>query len=373
MFARVAAAAALSLAILGGTAHAHQASATFARLEATDDPARLRYEIKIAARDLFEALGLDSDREATGDEIRAGRDRLLEYLRQRIEFEADGRACATEAVAVEPEDRFARVELMVVCPAPVRVLALEYQLFFDLDPRHIGFVSVGGGTSQLTAPDDTRLVWEIGGEAPSGLGGFVASGVDHIIYGLDHILFLVSLLLMAVVVRGGGGGGTAAERPVRNAVTYTAAIVTSFTLAHSITLIGAALGWFELPRRLVESVIAASIVFVAVDNAVRIDPPRRALVTFAFGLIHGLGFASMLRPLLPPSDVVLPLLAFNVGVELGQLGLVILALPVLYLVVRLIGADRYRRVVLPAGAIGLGGLGLIWFIERAFEVVILGL
>jgi hypothetical protein len=372
----VAAAAVAAVTALGaGAAHAHQASATFARLEPTPDPARLRYEIRIAARDLYEALDLDSDREATADEIRRGARVITAYVTDRLEFDAAGAVCKTEPVAVEPVEqgqRFARVELSVVCPGPIRTIGLEYDLFFDLDRRHIGFVSVGRGTFQLTAPDDTRLEWDIGGEVDSGLGGFVVSGVWHILDGLDHILFLMSLLLMAVVVRTGGGGGVAA-RPVRQAISYTGGIVTSFTVAHSFTLIGAALGWFELPSRLVESLIAASIVFVAVDNAIRLDPPRRYLVTFCFGLVHGLGFASMLRPLLPPSEVVMPLLAFNVGVELGQLGIVLVAMPLLYLAIRALGPARYRRVVLPLGAVVLGGLGFIWLVERALRVTILGL
>jgi hypothetical protein len=373
--AAAAVAAAIVIALGAGAAHAHQASATFARIETTGDPTRLRYEIRIAARDLFEALRLDSDREATAEEIRAGGRRIAAYVSERIGFEADGAGCPTELVAVEPFEqgqRFARVELAVVCPAAIKTIALEYDLFFDLDRRHIGFVSVGKGTFQLSAPDDTRLEWDVGSDGPSGLGGFVVSGVEHILYGPDHILFLLSLLLMAVLVKSSGEGGVAV-RPVRQALAYTGWIVTSFTVAHSVTLIGAALGWFELPGRLVESLIAASIVFVAVDNAVRVDPPRRTLVTFTFGLVHGLGFASMLRPLLPPSEVVLPLLAFNVGVELGQLGLVLIALPILYIGIRLLGPVRYRRVVLPLGAVVLGGLGLIWLIERAFEVTILGL
>jgi hypothetical protein len=164
-----------------------------------------------------------------------------------------------------------------------------------------------------------------------------------------------------------------AVRPVRQAISYTGGIVTSFTIAHSFTLIGAALGWFELPSRLVESCIAASIVFVAIDNAIRLDPPRRYIVTFCFGLMHGLGFASMLRPLLPPTQVVLPLLAFNVGVELGQLGIVLVAMPILYGAIRALGAERYRRVVLPLGAVVLGGLGLIWLLERSLAIKILGL
>ena len=366
--------AALAALLIAAPARAHQASATFSHLEATDDPARVRYQIRIAARDLYEALALESDRPATAAEIRERSGRLLAYLGERISFEADGAPCRTEPVAVEPVEeaqRFARVELAVICPRAIGELALEYGLFHDLDPQHVGYVRVAGGTAQLTAPDDTRLVWQVGEPVPVGLGGFLVSGVEHIVFGLDHILFLLSLLLVAVVVR--QDGGRTGVRPLRAALVYTGAIVTSFTVAHSITLVGAALGWFELPGRLVESVIAASIVVVAIDNAVRIDPPHRTLVTFGFGLVHGLGFASMLRPLLPPDEVVLPLLMFNLGVELGQIAVVLVVMPLLYGAVRWAGAERYRRVVLPAGAVALGGLGAIWLVERAFDVVLLGL
>jgi hypothetical protein len=168
---------------------------------------------------------------------------------------------------------------------------------------------------------------------------------------------------MVVVTRSERGGWKL--RPARDGVIYTTTIVTSFTVAHSITLIAAALGWIELSSRLVESVIAASIIYVAVENVVRPDPPHRFLVTFAFGLIHGLGFASMLRPLLPPEDVVVPLLLFNIGVEIGQLAVVCLSLPALYGLARLISPEKYRRYVLVGGAIALGLAGLIWLVDRA--------
>ena len=351
----------------GGTARAHQASATYATLTVGDDPAAARYEIRIATTDLYEVLGVEGERDPTDAEVVAGRDRLLAYVTGRVEFEADGAPCRETPVSTDIIDdggHFARVVLTVTCPAPIRELALEYGLFYDLDPQHVGFVTVGDNpvAAQLTTPDDTRLVWRVGGEPPGSLIDFVPTGVRHILEGPDHILFLLSLLLVAVVGRG-----------PRAAALYTLGIVTSFTVAHSITLIAAALGWIELPRRLVESVIAASIVLVAVENALRAAPPHRRVVTFAFGLVHGLGFASVLRPLLPPEDVVLPLLAFNVGVELGQLGIVLVTLPLLLLAARALGEARYRRFVLPAGAILFGGLGAIWLIERAFDVVLLGL
>ena len=374
----LAAAACAAVALTAGarSAAAHQASATYARLETTADPAHLRYDILLAARDLYEALDLDIDREASAAEIAAGKSRLAAYLAERIHFEADGHVCRADLISietVEQSQRFARAVIDVACPGPIGQLAMDYDLFFDLDPRHIGFVAVAGSSTRLTAPDDTRLVWQVGKPGPSGLLGFVESGIEHILYGLDHILFLISLLLMAVVTRAGPGLAQPVVRPLREALGYAGAIVTSFTVAHSITLIGAALGWFELPGRLVESVIAGSILFVAVDNAIRLDPPRRYVITFLFGLVHGLGFASMLRPILPPEGVILPLLAFNVGVEIGQLGLVVVSLPLLYALIRAIGATRYRRRLLPGAAVVLGGIAFIWLLERSLDTVILGL
>jgi hydrogenase/urease accessory protein HupE len=288
-----------------------------------------------------------------------------------VDLESPGVECRLERRGVDvvaDQVRYARLALDLICPRPMVEIAVDYDLFFDLDPLHIGLLRVENRGFPLTEAA-SRFVWTIGEPPPSSLLAFLASGVDHIFFGPDHILFLVSLLLMAVITRGPGGWRL---RPVREGLAYTAIIVTSFTVAHSVTLIGAALGWFELPERLVESVIAASIVYVAVENVVRPDPPRRYLVTFVFGLIHGLGFASMLRPLLPPEGVVLPLLAFNVGVELGQLAIVAVAVPLLYLLARGLTADRYRRQALPVGGALLAAAGLLWLLERALDIAIIG-
>lgn len=357
-------AAAVAVIAIAGDAAAHQSSFTYGRLEIGPERETLVYELKLKSTDLYEALGLDRDRAATGAEIRAGAERLYRYVGERVGFELD-QDCDLERAPIAvtgATDRYAVLELRYRCPAPLSAVAVEYDLFFDLDPAHIGLLLVEGETYQLSLPDDTRFEWRAGQVISSG-AGFAASGVEHIIFGFDHILFLVALLLMAVITRSEKGGWKL--RPLRDGFAYTAAIVTSFTAAHSITLIAAALGWIELSSRLVESVIAASIVYVAVENVVRPDPPHRYLVTFAFGLIHGLGFASMLRPLLPPEDVIVPLLLFNLGVEVGQLAIVAAALPLLYGLGRLITAANYRRYVLAGSAVGLGLIGAVWLFERA--------
>lgn len=356
------AAAALASA---ATAHAHQSSFTYGRLDIDGDHRSVTYELKLKTTDLYEALGLNGDRDASDAEIRAGSDELHAYVAEHVELEIDpGCELEREPVTVEGgADRYAVVTRRYHCERPVTSIAIEYDLFFDLDANHIGLLLVDGDTYQLRQPDDTRFEWKRG-QVIASHTGFVISGIKHILEGPDHILFLVALLLMVVITRSERGGWKI--RPLREGVVYTTTIVTSFTVAHSITLIAAALGWIELSSRLVESVIAASIIYVAIENVVRPDPPRRFLVTFAFGLMHGLGFASMLRPLLPPEDVVAPLLLFNVGVEMGQLALVCLALPLLYGLARAISAVRYHRYVLTGGAAALGLIGAIWLVDRAF-------
>ena len=131
-------------------------------------------------------------------------------------------------------------------------------------------------------------------------------------------------------------------------------------------MIAASLGWLSLPSRLVESLIAFSILYTAIEDIVRPDVRWRFVLTFGFGLVHGLGFASVLQEMLPPDHVIAPLLGFNLGVEIGQLVIVVIALPLAWLVARELGAERYRRRVLPALAIVIAIVAVKWLIERVF-------
>ena len=146
-------------------------------------------------------------------------------------------------------------------------------------------------------------------------------------------------------------------------------VVTSFTVAHSITLSLAALGVISLPSRLVESAIAASVVLAALNNVRPVVNAGRWIIAFCFGLIHGFGFASMLTELgLPQSSLLQALLAFNLGVELGQLLLVAAFLPIAY-------ASRqtrfYSRAMLVGGSAGVAAIALLWLLERALNVALL--
>ena len=176
---------------------------------------------------------------------------------------------------------------------------------------------------------------------------FIVLGVEHILIGYDHVMFLLALIAV---------GGR-----LMNLIK----IVTAFTIAHSITLCLAALGWVSLPGKWIEAGIALSIAYVAVENFWIQRTDRRWMLTFVFGLVHGFGFANVLRDLgLPTRGLVASLFSFNIGVEIGQVAIVAIAYP---LIAWLNRQTFQRPVVLAISAlIGLFGLG--WFVERVFDL-----
>lgn len=187
-------------------------------------------------------------------------------------------------------------------------------------------------------------------QAPPTFGEFLKLGVVHIWTGYDHLLFLFALLLVC--------------RSFRSIVT----IVSCFTLAHSITLAVATLGWIDLPGRFVEPAIAASIVFVGVENLFRrgAEPRGRWAVTFGFGLIHGLGFASVLRDLgvgRGGQGLAVPLVSFNLGVEVGQVVIAAIVLPTVW---RLRKNDAFALRGVPILSGLVAALGAWWWLERVW-------
>ncbi|MEM8933932.1 MAG: HupE/UreJ family protein, partial [Acidobacteriota bacterium] len=201
---------------------------------------------------------------------------------------------------------------------------------------------------------------------------FIWQGVLHIWIGIDHVLFLLALLLTAVVTLRRRDDEDASPTlaswhgvdDFRSALWNVVKIVTIFTVAHSITLGLAALGILNLPSRLVESIIALSIVLVALDNLRPRFHGAHWLLLFLFGLFHGMGFASVMGELpFRMMHLVQVILAFNVGVELGQVAIVAVAFPILY---ALRNWRHYNTVILGGGSVAIGLLALWWFVERAF-------
>jgi len=258
------------------------------------------------------------------------------------------------------------------CSASTRdAIEIEYRLFFDLDPTHRGLLRWQSGTLTTTgvlSPERPTLL--IRGEETTRLAQFLAyarEGVWHIWIGIDHILFLVSLLLPAVLVA--RGRGWAPVDRFAPALWDVVKVVTSFTVAHSITLSLAALSVISFPARLTETAIALSVLLAALNNIWPVVYGRRWMVAFGFGLLHGFGFASVLADLgLPQETLLTALVGFNLGVEAGQLAIVAAFLPIAYSVRRTV---LYRRIILVGGSATIAALAAAWMAERALDLKLL--
>lgn len=263
-------------------------------------------------------------------------------------------------------------------------LPVRYELIFDEQPNHTGGLIQEHNWKAGVLENHTRLstIFSDGdreqtldltnGSVWQGFTALVKLGMWHIWIGLDHILFLVALILPSVVRRKpktplSAGGKAWKWVPVpefKPAFFYILKIVTAFTVAHSITLALASLGYVELNSRLVESIIAFSIAVAAYHNIRPIFKAREWVITFIFGLFHGFGFASVLGEKGLSGDfMAYSLLGFNVGVELGQILIVCAVFPVLFVLRK----TKFYPKLLFWGSIFLILMAMHWVIERAFD------
>jgi hypothetical protein len=279
---------------------------------------------------------------------------LVKAISEKIHVIGDGARClATDRRIVAPTTKPASLTGTVdfTCPAEISRLTIRDDMSEVMGGSQHTLAAIvwAGGSQQFAFGSDARETTVTVSEAPHasrGAGSFFPLGIEHILTGYDHLLFLLALML-----RGGG-------------LWSLLKIITAFTIAHSITLALAALDIVVLPGALVESIIALSIAYVALENLLpRYAVSRRWAVSFLFGLVHGFGFSSVLREIgLPKENLVLSLLNFNLGVEVGQLTVVLLVVPVL---MRLRSRKWEPSLVATVSGVILA-VGLALFIDRAF-------
>jgi hypothetical protein len=355
-------------------AEAHKPSDSYLTL--TVQGARVDGRWDIAIRDLDYAMGLDRDANGsvTWGEAHARKDEISSFALGHLTIRAGEAICPSALrdlqIASHSDGTYVVLLFDASCPAEPKVLDVDYDLFFDFDPQHHGIVRVDDGAGTRTAiftPEDRRQKFEQQSLAPGHqLAAAIELGIHHIFAGIDHLLFLVALLLPSVLVRRGKEWVPAPN--FRAALVDVLKIVTAFTLAHSITLSLSALNVLRLPSRFVESGIAASVVLAAVNNLVRVLDEDRWAAAFALGLLHGFGFSATLMDLgLPRKNLVLTLFGFNSGVEIGQMCVVAAFLPLAYLARR---SPFYRWVGLVGGSVAITAIATVWLIERAFVVKI---
>jgi hydrogenase/urease accessory protein HupE len=342
--------------ILCGVAKAHTGGTTgFAQISVHGQT--VRYALTLTV-DTFERPGVERGLAA---QLRSGDFSALPGLvANAVTVVADGQKCAPVPGNVTPPSA-GRSNVMVVvdfaCPQLVRALSLRDDVFDRLGADHhtLAMLEWPGGREQLMFQPDRRqaLISLTGvaeaqpGPAPrDGVLAFFLLGIEHILLGWDHLLFLVALAL-----RGGR-------------FLSLLAIVTAFTVAHSITLALAVLGIASFPSQLVEALIAASIAYVALENIfLERAPSLRWAVSFVFGLVHGFGFAGALQEIgLPQDALVSSLLSFNLGVEAGQAMVVALLLPALLALDRLSWERRLVRGVSAALLV----VAVVLLVERTF-------
>jgi hypothetical protein len=354
-----------------GSALAHKASDSYYRLDVQGQA--ITGQLDLALRDLDFALGLDADDngDITWGELRARRQALVDWALPQLSVQRGG-ACTLSAGALmvdrHTDGAYAVLPLTGECPAATGALTLGYHLLFEQDALHRGLLRLmldGGTQTAVFSPEQAEQRFEAGAVSRwTQFRQYLIEGIWHIWMGFDHVLFLLSLLLPAVLLwdgtrwRGVARLGAAGREVL--------AVVTSFTLAHSITLSVATLGWVSLPSRWVESVIALSVVLAAANNLYPLVQGRRWIAAFGFGLIHGFGFASVLAELgLPQEALALALVGFNVGVELGQLAIVAVFLPLAF---GLRETATYRVGIFRAGSWATLTVAAVWLCERALDL-----
>ena len=358
-------------------AHAHKASDSYLSLKV--DGEKITGQWDIALRDLDLVLELDRNGDAVIDwgEVRNRHADIAAYALRSLDLKSGEKPCAVsvndQLIDTHSDGAYAVMKLSANCPSVADALTVNYRLLFDVDAQHRGLLKLEtaakDGSPQVVsavfpADNATQTFTLASGSTLSQLSTYIADGVKHIAIGFDHILFLVALLLPAVLTREGRRWLPVAD--IRSAFWSVLKLITAFTIAHSITLSLASFDVVRLPSRLVESLIAASVLVTAIDNIWPFLPRRRWLVAFAFGLIHGFGFASVLADLnLPNSSLLLSLLGFNIGVEVGQLILVAVLVPLAYLSR---SSRAYPRFALQTGSLVIAAVSLGWLLERSLNL-----
>ena len=368
-----------ALALFSAATHAHSTSTAYVDVDASVAGAPA-LQWRIALRDLDALLDLDAnqDGQLIWSEVADRASDIHALATSNAIFKSGAAACT---LRFDPpryvrlaDAGYAQLHGTATC-AGAGPLTIEYRLFEGIDPSHRLLLTLRdanqpriiepGTTVNLAGASDAD-------EVPSGFSGFLASGIAHIAGGYDHVLFLLCLLLPAVLQRQSAAntGRWVARENLTSALVAVIWIATAFTVAHSLTLALATYGVIRISASVIEPLIALTILATAINNVWPVVTQRIAMVAFAFGLIHGFGFAEVLAPLsLPRGELAWALLGFNLGVEVGQLAIVAGAFFVLSTLRRWSG---YPRWILGLGSTLIAIVAALWFIERVFDVTILG-
>jgi len=353
--------------LLGGVLEAHDQGHSVLALDAESASETVTGVLQVPLVDLEQMVNLDANGDFTVSQSEL--DHESEFVRaivvESLQLERSNVACALRVGDMRPvrldSGPHVSVRFSAQCPGG-GTLSVSTTLFFGHSAYSVlvNAKTVNGTFDSVLTP--TNPVWRESESATwwRTLLRFVNNGIHHVIVGYDHIAFVL-LLLLPSVLRRTSKGWTRVDN-VRQTVTHLTKIVTLFTVAHSITLALATTGLVKLPARPIEITIAASILVAGLANLTKYSARMGASLAFGFGLVHGFGFANVLAETGSRGVRLVPMLAgFNVGVEIAQLTIVSIALPVLLAVCR---SPAYSRVVIPGLSIALALCGAVWVGSR---------
>ncbi len=338
--------------------HGHDPGLSSAVVRVTDEGFEARLTFSPTDVEVLVPLDADRDGAVSRVEFETARTRITNALMDSFEIAVDDRAVPITTADVSPRIEEDNVQARLLFDtADGRRLTVRSAWLKQLPFGHRQYLAIvdrdghelerrlldaeNPSVAVILGSDTTRATRAADAE----FGSFFSLGVEHIVTGYDHLLFLLALLI--------GGGGLVAS----------AKIITSFTVAHSITLAVAVLGLVEIPSVFVEAMIALSIIYVGAENLLGRQFGRRWVITFLFGLVHGFGFASILREvgLGTGAEVALPLLSFNVGVEFGQ---IVLALMIVPLIQQFRKRSTSFELCARLTSVAVVILGAHWLVER---------
>lgn len=347
--------------MLAAPARAHETTKSFLRIDRNN--AVVEGVLELAFRDLEVAVWLDEDFDGaiTQGEVELRRDALAAYVSARLVLEAGG-SCTLDLASFKSR-REGGIDYLVMpfsttCTSAQAPLRVTSRIFSDIDPDHRLFLSGSVGEATGTAVLDSSRPQAVldpqRNDHQSNFVSYFLSGMSHLLGGYDHLVFLLVLILPALRV-------TRQNR--RQALVGVVTAVTGFTIAHALTLTAAMTDMLRPRAVVIEMLIALSILLTAIDNLRPFIPAPRPVVAASFGIIHGFGFASALGTLqLEGWPFVVALAGFNFGIEVAQIALVLLCVPLLFFIG--VGGAFIRTATLAAAAAGLS-----WFIIRAVGTI----
>ncbi|WP_338788737.1 HupE/UreJ family protein [Metabacillus sp. FJAT-53654] len=310
----------------------------------------ITYELLLDQEEFIHATGVQIDAEP--NEITEENNKILQsYFDENLELYSNGVLAKGKIDTIKPIQLEERPFVSITISFPVEhtpeSLNVDYNVFFETDPSHanVAKIEIDGNEEEFVFTYEVRELNTGEMNFLTSAKQFLVLGIEHIFTGYDHILFAISLLIGA--------------KTFRQIIT----LITTFTIAHSITLVLATIGLVQLPGRLVESVIALSIIYVALHNITQPNSKQSPWLVLIFGLVHGFGFAGILSEMnLSQGNFATSILFFNLGIELGQ----VIILSLIYPVILFIQKKQYYKWFAPSVSTAILLFGLVWFFQRAF-------